>query len=98
MNKHLCIFFLLALLQVTVGYSQESNYAWWNPAKNPFPSIEGQAWKDVKNPYDRLPARAQKLVRQDVWDLAQNSAGLMLRFKSNSDQIIVRFVSKTSSI
>ena len=91
MNKHLYIFFLLAFLHVTVGYSQESNYVWWNPAKNPLPSIEGQAWKDVKNPYDRLPARAEKLVRQDVWDLSQNSAGLMLRFKSNSDQIMVRY-------
>ena len=79
MNKHLCIFFLLSFLHVTVGYSQESNYVWWNPVKNPFPSIEGQAWRDVKNPYDRLPARAEKLVRQDVWDLSQHQSRRILR-------------------
>lgn len=91
MNSRLRIFFLLAFFQVTVVYSQEINYVWWNPAKNQFPIIEGQASKDVKNPYDRLPARAEKLVRQDVWDLSQHSAGLMLRFKSDADQIIIRY-------
>lgn len=91
MNNSLRIFFLLTFLQATSVYSQEINYSWWNPAINQFPVIEGQAWQKVKNPYDRLPASAEKLVRQDVWDLSQNPAGLMLRFKSNSDQIIVRY-------
>lgn len=91
MNNSLRIFFLLTFLQATSVYSQEINYAWWNPAMNQFPVIEGQAWQKVKNSYDRLPASAEKLVRQDVWDLSQNPAGLMLRFKSNSDQIIVRY-------
>ncbi len=91
MNNHLRFFLLLTFLQVTVVYSQEINYVWWNPAGNQFTVIEGQASKEVKNPYDRLPARAEKLVRKDVWDLSQNSAGLMLRFKSDADQIIVRY-------
>lgn len=85
------IFFLLTFLQVTFAYSQKVNYTWWDPAKNPFAVIEGQASKEVKNPYDRLPAIAEKSVRNDVWDLSKNAAGLMLRFKSNADQIIVRY-------
>ncbi len=87
------IFFFLMFLQATLVYSQKINYAWWNPAKNQFPVIEGQASSEVKNPnpYDRLPSKAEKTVRADVWDLSHNSAGLMLCFKSNADQIIVRY-------
>jgi lysophospholipase L1-like esterase len=91
MNYHLRLFFLLAFLQVTSGYSQKISYAWWNPAKSQFPVLEGQAWREVKNPFDRLPAKAESTVRKDVWDLAQQTAGLMVRFKSNADQIIVRY-------
>jgi len=91
MNNRIRIFFLLTFLQVTFVYSQKINYVWWNPAKNPFPVIEGQSSKEVKNPYDRLPAKAEKTVRADVWNLSHNSAGLMLRFKSDADQVIVRY-------
>ncbi|MCC7523726.1 MAG: SGNH/GDSL hydrolase family protein [Chitinophagaceae bacterium] len=67
-------------------------FTWWNPAKNSFPVLEGQAWpKEVKNFYDRLPAKAEQMVRQAVWDLSRNSAGLYIKFKSNSDQIVVRY-------
>ena len=68
------------------------SYTWWDPSKSEFPVLEGQAWaKEVQNPYDRLPARAQKSVREEVWNLSRNSAGLMLRFKSNSTEIVVRY-------
>lgn len=91
MNTRLRLFFFLTFLQCTLVYSQEIPYVWWNPAKNLFPVMEGQAWKEVQNPYDRLPAKAEKIVRADVWNLSHHSAGLMLRFKSNADQILVRY-------
>lgn len=91
MIYRISIFLLLAFLQGTLVQAQKINYTWWNPAANPFPILEGQAWKEVKNPYDRLPAKAEKNVRQDVWSLSHHSAGLMVRFKSDADQIIVRY-------
>ena len=91
MNIRSCIFFLLIFLQGSLIYAQEINYTWWNPANNQFPVIEGPASNELKNPYDRLPAKAEKSVREDVWNLSHNAAGLMLRFKSNSDQVIVRY-------
>ncbi len=91
MNYRLCLFFLLTFLQVTSGYSQKISYTWWNPAKSQIPVMEGQAWREVKSPYDRLPAKAESTVRKDVWDLSHQTAGLMLRFKSNADQFIVRY-------
>ena len=91
MNIKLRTFLLLAFLPCTVVYSQDITYTWWNPSGNEFPVLEGQAWKEVQKPYDRLPARAEKTVREDVWNLSHHSAGLMLRFRSNADQIIIRY-------
>ena len=34
--------------------------------------------------YTRLPADLQGVVRKAVWDLGQNSAGLAVRFRTNS--------------
>ncbi|ULQ54736.1 SGNH/GDSL hydrolase family protein [Flavihumibacter fluvii] len=67
-------------------------YTWWDPAKNEFPVIEGQAWPaEMKGTYKRLPARAEKTVRRDIWELAQNTAGLIISFRSNSPEIVVRY-------
>ena len=80
-------------IQWVAGFSQpQTAYTWWDPAKNYFPVIEGQAWpKEAKDPYDRLPARAEKNVRVPVWDLSHNSAGLLIRFKASTTEIVIRY-------
>lgn len=50
-------------------------------------NIEGKGFSDTKHPFDRLPARAEKLVRKKVWDLSRQSAGLAVRFETDSSQI-----------
>ncbi|MDR3713694.1 MAG: SGNH/GDSL hydrolase family protein [Puia sp.] len=68
------------------------DYRWWDPAANAFPVIEGQGWpKEVKNPYDRLPARAEQTVRPAVWNLSRNTAGLYIKFRTNTPDIVVRY-------
>ncbi len=76
------------------GFSQDQKeYKSWNPQSNAFPVLEGQAWpKEVKNYYDRLPARAENTVRRDVWNLSENAAGLGLRFRTNAQSIIIRYI------
>lgn len=65
----------------------------WNPISESQPVIEGQAWPDeVKDFYDRLPGKAQAKVRKEVWNLSKNSAGLQMRFKSNANNIEVKYV------
>ncbi len=65
---------------------------WWNPSSSSFPVIEGQAWPgEVKSFYDRLPAKAEKTVRPEVWNLSRNSSGLIIRFRTNADKISVRY-------
>ncbi|MGC4036859.1 MAG: SGNH/GDSL hydrolase family protein [Chitinophagaceae bacterium] len=81
------IFFL------TINCFSQTNYKWWNPAESSFPVVEGQAWpKEVQNFYDRLPARAEKTVRPDVWNLSKHSAGLYIKFNSNAADIVVKYV------
>lgn len=89
------IFSLFAsiLLCVGVSFSQNNIPSFrWNPATNSFPVVEGQAWSnEVKSPYDRLPARMEYKVRKAVWQLSENSAGLLIRFRSNATNIKVRY-------
>lgn len=65
----------------------------WNPATDTLRSLNGQAWPEqVKDFYDRLPASAVQTVRKEVWDLSKNSAGLNLNFRTNADEIIIKYV------
>lgn len=54
-------------------------------------SLYGQGWKDVEAYFDRLPQKAKKIVRKPVWELGHNSAGLYIRFTSNSDRFFVKY-------
>ena len=84
---------LLILLVVKVSFAQEvSEIKWWNPASNEYAVISGQAWpNEVNAVYHRLPAKSEKEVRAAVWGLSKQSAGLSIRFWSNSDNISVRY-------
>ena len=53
--------------------------------------IEGQGWKNVKAPYDRLPEKAVTMVREPVWNLSRNSAGLCVRFVTDAPAIQARW-------
>lgn len=67
----------------------------WNPVNDTLNVIQGRGWsKGFKSDYDRLPASAEKQVRKAVWNLAENSAGLTLRFRTNAENIVVNFAVK----
>ena len=53
--------------------------------------IEGRAFRDTKAPFDRLPSRAEGVVREEVWNLSRNSAGMSLRFATASPEVRVRY-------
>ena len=54
-------------------------------------TVEGLGFSDVKSPYDRLPARADGVVRPVVWDLSRDSAGVLVRFVTNTPTIRARW-------
>jgi hypothetical protein len=52
---------------------------------------------DEKN-YVRFPQEYKKTLRPDVWDLGQHSAGISIRFRTNSPGISVRWTVKGDNI
>ena len=93
-----CILFFL-FMKVQVYSQSDSNYIWWNPATHSTNTIEGQGWpNNVVSTYDRLPKKAENTVREDVWNLSQNAAGLLIRFSSNAENIKIRYKIKEDYI
>ncbi len=54
-------------------------------------TIEGQGWRDTAAPFDRLPAKAETLVRPEVWNLSRHSAGIVVRFRARASAIHARW-------
>jgi lysophospholipase L1-like esterase len=96
LNIRILVSFLLVLFQSQCSFPQgKTTYKWWTPANSPFHVIEGQAWPDsVESAYDRLPQKAEKMVRKEVWNLSEQSAGLLIRFKSDAGKIKVKYIVK----
>ncbi len=87
--------FIAMLFMVSFQFCFPQNameYKTWNPANDTMPVLEGQAWPhEVKDFYNRLPAKAEKSVREAVWNLSENSAGLQMRFQTNAGEIIIKY-------
>ena len=56
--------------------------------------LYGKARPDTKERYERLPAEFEGRSRGAVWYLGRNSAGLYIRFRSNSTAIWCRWTAK----
>jgi len=53
--------------------------------------VEGQGWSDTAATFDRLPARAKGNAPAAVWELSHSSAGIAIRFITDSNSIDVRW-------
>jgi lysophospholipase L1-like esterase len=99
-RRALWLFFLLLLAFTLTGFaapnSKRSNgnpiifdELSWTGITNL--NVEGRGWTETKSAFDRLPARAESLVRPEVWNLSRQTAGLLVRFTSDTDVIAVRW-------
>jgi len=82
-----------SLLSTTVFAAElestvENGVRWYDIRKL---GVEGQGWQDVKLPFDRLPGKAEGKVREAVWNLSRNSAGMCVRFISAAPAIHTRW-------
>jgi hypothetical protein len=73
----------------------EKDTAWYEVSKW---GVEGRGWRDVQRFYDRLPAKAEKMVRKEVWNLSRNSAGMSVRFYSDAREIFIRYSLLSSNL
>ena len=69
--------------------SQEQEGLRWFDARQL--GVEGQGWTENKSPYDRLPAKAEGKVRDAVWGLSRDSAGMCVRFVTDATTIHARW-------
>lgn len=55
--------------------------------------VEGRGWGDQerKRWFDRFPAKAEAKVTPAVWSLSRDSAGMMVRFKTDAKAIYTRY-------
>lgn len=61
-------------------------------------TVEGRGWSDVPGFYDRLPARAQGRVHELDWRFSQHSAGMVVRFTTDADEIHARWTLKSTEV
>lgn len=89
------LFFLLVNFISTAAISQESSAKKENITYHGKESflIEGTgvAESEKESPYDRLPASYKDKVRKPVWGLSKNSAGISVRFNTNSSTVKVKW-------
>ena len=90
MKKLLTI--ILVVLQI--GMARAQIMAWRTPMqqKND-PYVCGRAWNtEIGDAYFRMPQRMEKQLPKAVWSLSHNSAGLYVKFKTDSKKISVRYL------
>lgn len=61
-------------------------------------TLEGKGWPDTERFYDRFPTRAQGLVPDAVWSLSRHSAGISVRFVTDSQKISARWTVLNDSL
>jgi hypothetical protein len=62
--------------------------------------VEGRPWTDLprKRWFQRLPDAAEGKVTPNVWGLSQDSAGMMVRFRTDATSIWAQFVLRTDRL
>lgn len=86
-------FLLVSIGNVAFAQNPSSKVKFWNPQQSDVSYIEGQGWLgEMVGNYNRLPLKMKGVVGERLWQLSQNSAGLKIRFKTNAQEIIVRYV------
>lgn len=89
MNRRFLLILLFALTLSKFSYAQLKT-DWHNPQNNQY-CIQNQGWNEDGINFKRFPLRAKSTIRSAVWNLSCQSAGLSIRFKSNSQNIKVRY-------
>lgn len=91
--KHIKFLLALAALLACSRPTLHAQTRWENPLQQEMAVVRGRAWQqELNGSYGRLPQRAKEKVRKPLWDLACQSAGLSIAFRSNAGNIRIRYV------
>jgi len=101
MNRSLSSAVILLLIGSSLGLAQtakppaaaaEPKLTWYDAATLDW-QPEGKAWlgEERQRFFDRFPTAAEATVPPTVWNLSRDSAGMVLRFKTNAESIWVHY-------
>lgn len=85
---------ILFVCMIFLAAEVSAQWKWYNPQHKGAVQcsfIQNQGWNEDGGNYCRLPLRAKAKVRKEVWNLAGESAGLAVRFKTNAKDIKVKY-------
>ena len=85
MKRHIII---LLITFLCLPEYLEAQLKYYDAAEFP---LYGKATKNTENRYERLPDSLKHVSRKPVWNLSRNSAGLSIRFCSNSTTIATKW-------
>ncbi|MDD4102884.1 MAG: SGNH/GDSL hydrolase family protein [Kiritimatiellae bacterium] len=88
MTLSLLAFFALRSFAADIAFVESGGVRWHDIRQL---GVEGQGWTDVASPYDRLPQKAKGVVRDAVWNLSRDSAGMAVRFITDATKIHARW-------
>ncbi|MGM9759680.1 MAG: SGNH/GDSL hydrolase family protein [Parabacteroides sp.] len=84
-------FVWMCLLGLSQGWLAAQT-VWHDPWEEASLPVQGRGWNtEIGKSYARLPLRAKDKVREPVWNLAQDCAGLYVKFYTNASEIQVQY-------
>ena len=81
--------YLLLLTLLSASVMSWADGPVWHDASE-FP-VYGKITENTNARYERLPSKLEGVSRKPVWELGRNSAGLYIRFRSNSPEIWLKW-------
>lgn len=84
--------FLILIWNTT--FAQETR--WYGESPEMMSALEGRGWNEIG--FNRLPDSAEAIVRPPVWKLSRQTAGLSLRFTSDSPEIQVSYTPSSARL
>ena len=83
---------LTCMLVMLCMLSASAQTKWMNPLEQGPATVHGRWWQsELQDSYHRLPPRAEGKVRDAVWRLSKQSAGLSVCFHTNAPSVKVRY-------
>lgn len=71
----------------------QAQVVYYDAARYP---VLGKATENTLSRYERLPGNLESAIRGQLWDLGRNSAGLTVRFRTNSTQVAARWETRNN--
>ena len=75
--------------------NKNSAFVWYDARQI---GVQGKGWQQTDKYYERLPARAEGAISDNVWKFSKHSAGLCVRFATNSKNIAARWTLTSSQL